>query len=31
VLIDRALALHQDDEELKQRAASNTFLSRFRK
>jgi len=31
VLIERAVSLHDDDEELKQRAANNTFPSRFRK
>jgi hypothetical protein len=31
VLIERAVSLHGDDEELKQRAANNTFPSRFRK
>jgi hypothetical protein len=31
VLIDRAVALHENDEELQQRAQSNTYPSRFRK
>lgn len=31
VLVDRAIALHPDDDELKQRVESNTFPSRFRK
>jgi ferredoxin len=30
-LLDRALRLHPDDEELKKRAAANEFPSRFRK
>jgi ferredoxin len=30
-LIDRAVALHGNDEELKQRALNNTYPSRFRK
>jgi hypothetical protein len=30
-LIERALRLHPDDEELKQRAAQNVYPSRFRK
>jgi hypothetical protein len=30
-LIERALRLHPDDDELKKRAADNDFPSRFRK
>ena len=31
VLIDRAVQLHENDEELKLRAENNTYPSRFRK